>query len=260
MSTTITLSIGAGVGTILLRQEKESRPPTLDHPTLDQLDAMIAEAETAAAAGRLRVLFIASASPRSFCAGANVEALADLGPATIERWIRHGHAVFARLEDLGVPTVARVEGYALGGGLELALACDLIFAADTAQLGLTEARLGFVAGWGGSWRLPRRVGLARAKELLFSGRAIAAGEAHRLGLVDFFGPEAALAARCERFAADVAAGSPASHRGHKRLLADAAGRAAAADAEAAASVACVSSADTQARVQAFLSRRKSPPS
>ncbi len=257
-TTHIELRIADEVATLWLQPPAETKPPTLDGTVLAELEQAIARVAEAARQGRVRLLWVRSGSAKFFCAGANLALLRAVTAETIEAWVRDGHRVLAGLEDLPVPVVARVEGYALGGGLELALACDLMFAATTAQLGQTEAKLGFVAGWGGSWRLPRRVGLARAKELFFSARLVAAEEAARLGLVDFCGDAAALEVQCAQFAAAVRAGSAVSHAGHKALLRQAAQwtREESAAGEASASAECLRSGDTQARLQAFFARSK----
>lgn len=256
MSANLQLTYSGDVATLTLEPEKPSRPPTLDLPTLNRIDEACAELESRAST--LRLLWVRSASPKFFCVGADINALATINPQTIGPWVKRGHEVFNRLENLALPTVARVEGFALGGGLELAMACDLIFASDTAQLGQTEARIGFVAGWGGSWRLPRRVGEARAKELFYTARILSAAEAAAIRLVEFAGNNEALEKHCTRFAEDVAAGSRHSAIGHKRLVSSAASipREISSAMEAAASVECLSSPDTQQRVTEFLSRRK----
>jgi enoyl-CoA hydratase len=257
--TTITFATDPStrVGTVTLSPPDERKPPTFDHATLAALDAAITEAEQAIAHGTVGCIFVRSASAKFFCAGANLSALRDINADTIDAWVEHGHRVFARLEDLSVPVVARVEGFALGGGLELALACDLIFASAAARVGQTEAQLGFVAGWGGSWRLPRRVGESHAKELFFTGRIVSGGEAQTLGLVDFCGEAAALEKHCSQFAAATVGNSATSHAGHKQLLsAEArAARTRAVEAEALASRGCLQSPDTQLRLQAFFTRR-----
>lgn len=258
MSTTFTLTLDGAVGTLRLEPAKPGRPPTFAHASLDAFDRALDEIEAAIARDALRVLFLRSASPRFFCAGADIAVLATLNPSSIVDWVAHGHRVFNRLARLPVPTVARVEGYALGGGLELALACDLIFAAEDAQLGQTEATLGFVAGWGGSHRLPRRVGIGRASEMFFSARILGADEAARIGLVDYSGTTGALEQHCADFARAVLTGSAQAHREHKLLL-DAAATTTieqAAAGETGASVRCLTGADTNARVNAFLQRRK----
>lgn len=259
MTTTIDLSISEGVATVTLVPAASGKPPTLDHPVLDRIEAVIGRLAEAAREGSLRLAFLRSASPKFFCVGADVGSLKDLNASSIVPWIQHGHRVFNRLEDLPVPVVARVEGYALGGGLELAMACDAIFASETAQFGQTEAKLGFVSGWGGSWRLPRRVGLARAKVMFFTGQIIAAPEAERIGLVEFCGSSSALEEHCRQFAAEVRAGSEVSHAGHKRLLAASlsASREESAQAEAAESKHCAGSPSTLQRLHEFLAARAS---
>lgn len=258
MTTRFQLLIENSVGTLLLEPITSTRPPTFDRATLDAFDAVLAETESAIERGELRLLFIQSASARFFCTGANIAALETLNENSIAAWVTHGHHVFNRLARLPVPTVARVEGYALGGGLELALACDMIFASDTAQFGQTEAALGFVAGWGGSFRLPQRVGVARASELFFSARAVGAEEALGIGLVEFCGSPDRLATHCAEFSRAVLAGSLQSHRQHKRLLHPPPGFQLDdfARAEAESSAQCLRSHDTLDRVKKFLQRRK----
>lgn len=256
MSASLVLGYDGDVATLTLASDNPRHPPTLDRSTLDRLDEACAELEKRAAT--LRLLWVRSASPKFFCVGADINALATIDAETIVPWVQRGHEVFNRLERLPLPVVARIEGFALGGGLELAMACDLIFAADAAQFGQTEARLGFVAGWGGSYRLPRRVGMAKAKELFFTSRLLSAAEAAAIGLVEFAGSPEALEQHCARFAADLAATSATSAAGHKRLVARAAEipLAAASALEATASVDCLSAPDTRQRLTDFLSRKK----
>ncbi|MEJ1974097.1 MAG: enoyl-CoA hydratase/isomerase family protein [Lacunisphaera sp.] len=161
-------------------------------------------------------------------------------------------------KDLPMPTVACVEGYALGGGLELALACDLIFASETAHCGQPEGKLGFVAGWGGSWRLPRRIGVPAAKRLFFTGEILPAAEALRLGLVDLVATGRPLEEPLKAFDAQVLAGSAVAARQHKLLLASAftATREEAGQYEAEASESCLVTDDTRARLDAFFAKRK----
>lgn len=257
MTTEIQLVINGTTADLILAPP-EGRPPTFDHNTLDQLDAKLTALENAR--DTVRVVFLRSTSPKVFCAGANINALQHLNPTSIGPWIEHGHRVFNRLESLPIPVVARVEGFALGGGLELALTADLIIVTPAAQLAQTEAKLGFVAGWGGSWRLPRRVGVPRAKELFFTGRMVSASEAVAIGLADECVAPEAINARCAQLAQDIAACSPVAVRELKRLAATAPSipREASAAAETAASVACLRDPETQRRVAAFLERRKKP--
>jgi len=259
MRTEVELEYRDGIAHLTLRPP-EGKPPTLDHGVIARLDALCAEVE--ARAGTLVAVVVRSASARHFCAGANLEVMRTITAANVADWVHRGHRLMNRLEALPLPVVAVVEGYALGGGLELAMACDLIFASDTARLGQSEVKLGLVTGWGGCHRLARRVGLARAKELAFSARLVEAGEAARIGLVDWAGPAAELEARVREFTAAVAANSRAAVRETKAILAACAEGTVAESAgiEAAASERCLRDGDAPARLaQFFAARRPSPP-
>lgn len=254
MSTVLTTAYADGVG-ILTLQPPEGKPPTLDHAVMDALERTLGELE--ARLGAVRAVVLRSAAPKYFCAGANLKVLETIDRETITPWVRRGHALLNRLEALPVPVVACVEGYALGGGLELAMACDVIFAATTARFGQTEAKLGFVTGWGGSFRLVRRVGLARAKELVFSGRIVDAAEATQLGLAEWVGEPAELDGRLRDFLAGVAGNSGAALAEMKQILTacphtrldDNAAL------EAAASRRVLTDGDAAERLRAFLSRK-----
>ncbi len=151
----------------------------LDAATLDALGGILAEVERGAA----RALVLTGAGDRAFVAGADLSELAGLGPREARAVAERGHAVFQRLEALPGPTIAAVNGFALGGGCELVLACDLVYASPRARFGQPEVNLGIIPGFGGTQRLPRRVGPMRALELLLTGEAIDAGRARELGLV-----------------------------------------------------------------------------
>jgi enoyl-CoA hydratase len=138
---------------------------------------------------------VLTGSESVFCAGGDISMLASLGnPARAQRFVAFSRSVFARFQGLSRPIIAAVNGPALGGGCELALACDLRIAAQSATFGQPEIRHGILPGAGGTQRLPRLVGSARAKELLFSGDIIDAAEAHRIGLVNRVVPDVELAA------------------------------------------------------------------
>lgn len=256
MPTRATLTQHDDTAYITLASALAGKPPTLDLDVLDQLEGCLHEIE-----GRLdslRAVILRSDSQRYFVVGADINALEALDADTIVPWIERGHAVFDQLEDLLLPTVACIEGYALGGGLELAMACDLIVASDGAHFGQPEAGLGFVAGWGGTHRLPRRVGVARAKELLFSARIVDAQEAFRLGLVDFVGDTEATDAYLASLLQGIRSCSPLAVAEIKQLTNKSLGldRKANCRAEVVASVRCISSPDTRARVRAFLEGRR----
>lgn len=259
MSTRLTIAYADTVCTVTL-QPPEGKPPTLDPDMLDAFDGVLAEIE--ARAPELSAVVLQSASLKFFCAGANVNVLATINRDSIAPWVERGHRLMNRIEALPMPVIARVEGYALGGGLELAMACDLIFASCHAKFGQTETKLGFVTGWGGSYRLVRRVGLARAKELVFSGRLFDAEEAVRLGVAEWSGTSEALAQHLREFLSAVAANSPVAIREMKCLLASCPHTNIAENAvlESAASQRCLGDeGDAAERLRNFLTKKKPLP-
>ena len=131
-----------------------------------------------------RVIIITGEGPKAFSAGADIEYMSNIGPTDAEKYALRGHEVLNRIEKLEKPVIAAINGYALGGGCELALSCDIRFASPNAQLGQPEVTLGICPGWGGTQRLLRIVGPARAKDLIFSGRKIMAEEALSMGLIN----------------------------------------------------------------------------
>ncbi|MEK9645905.1 MAG: enoyl-CoA hydratase-related protein [Alphaproteobacteria bacterium] len=135
------------------------------------------------AASDARVLVVTGAGDKAFCAGADIKELRDRTLIEQQRGAELGQSVFAKLDTLPIPSVAVVNGYAFGGGLELALACTFRLATANAKMGLPEVKLGLVPGYGGTQRLPRVVGEARALEIVMTGRTVDAAEAERIGLV-----------------------------------------------------------------------------
>ncbi|HEX5174037.1 MAG TPA: enoyl-CoA hydratase-related protein [Gaiellaceae bacterium] len=131
-----------------------------------------------------RVVVLTGAGERAFVAGADIKYMGGLGPAEAKEWGALGHEAASLLEKMPKPTIAAINGFALGGGCELALGCDLRYASSTARLGQPEIDLGIVPGWGGTQRLARVCGLGVAKELILTGRPVDAAEALRIGLVN----------------------------------------------------------------------------
>ena len=171
----------------LLTLDRPKALNALDRATLERLRARIAEL----AADRTVRAVVLTGAGRAFAAGADIAEMRGLGPVEAEAFSRLGHAALADLEALPVPTIAAVNGYALGGGCELALACDWIYASTKARFGQPEVNLGLIPGFGGTSRLVRRVGPAWAKELILSGEPIDADTAVRIGLANrVFEPEA----------------------------------------------------------------------
>ncbi len=196
----------------------EKRPPlavvTLDRPkvlnalnaaTLSELDAAFRDLGEDSS---VRVILLTGAGERAFAAGADIRELAALTAEEGKAFALRGQGIFRRIETLGKPVIACIQGFALGGGCELAMACTLRLAADNARLGQPEVKLGVIPGYGGSQRLPRLVGRGTALKLLLTGAIIEAGEALRIGLVDEMVPAAELMRRAEALALEIAANAP----------------------------------------------------
>ena len=156
----------------------------------------------------IRAAIITGAGEKAFVAGADITELEKLSPSEAREFALRGQRVFRLLETCGKPSVAAVNGYALGGGLELAMACTVRFAADNARLGQPEVKLGIIPGYGGTQRLPRLVGRGRALELLLSGEPVTAAEAHRIGLVNAVMPLPELIACSQAWLGKVLANGP----------------------------------------------------
>lgn len=177
--------------TDLIRSERKGAIAvlTLNRPqTLNALDeALLLAFEAAVHAvgkeSRVRALVV-TGEGRAFAAGADIEAMSHMSPSEAYEFSQLGHRAFASLEGLPMPTIAAVNGFALGGGCELAMSCDWIYASTKARFGQPEVKLGLIPGFGGTSRLVRRVGVAWAKELACSGQNLTAEEAQRIGLAN----------------------------------------------------------------------------
>jgi enoyl-CoA hydratase/carnithine racemase len=161
---------------------------------------------------------VSSRSERAFSAGSDVKAFESHRGADGRAHFAREEAVFKRLADLPIPTIAAIEANALGGGLELALACDIRVASKPAKLGLPEVRLGVTPGAGGTQRLPRAIGVARAKEMVLTGRIIDADEAERVGLVSRVVPAGQALTVATEIAQEIAERGPIAVRLAKRLV------------------------------------------
>ena len=161
----------------------------LNSTVITELEQVVTELEND---GTVRAMIL-TGEGRSFVAGADIGEQYPLDLDGGRRWGQRGSALFRRVEKLEFPTIAAVNGFALGGGCELAMSCDIILASEKAKFGQPEVGLGITPGFSGTQRLPRRVGVAKAKELIFSGRMVKADEAERIGLVNaVYAPEALL--------------------------------------------------------------------
>lgn len=250
--TRITCQQDEEVATILL-SAPEGKPPTLDGDVLQELERSIELLREQ----NPRLVLFRSASERFFCVGANINVLKETNEETIVPWVMQGHRVLNMLEDLPMPVVAVVEGYAMGGGLELAMACDLIFASDTARLAQSEAGLGFIPGWGGTRRLAGRIGTSKAKYYYYSGKMIDAPKAAEIGLVDFVGSAAELELELAEFSDSAISNNRNALEQFKRILneQERAARDENAEVEALRSVSCLQDPDTRQRLHDFLTKK-----
>jgi enoyl-CoA hydratase/carnithine racemase len=196
----------------------------LDRPkAMNAVSTRMAEAiaEACAALGAdpsVSVTVLTSSHERAFCVGADLKERNSLTDAELMRQRPRARAAYTGVLELPMPTVAAVHGFALGGGFELALSCDLIVADETAVLGLPEVSVGVVPGGGGTQLLPRRVGAARAAELIFTARRVTGPEALPLGLVDKLVPAGGVRDAALELAGAIAANSPVGLRAAKRAL------------------------------------------
>jgi enoyl-CoA hydratase len=181
----------------------------LNTQTINELERMMLDLRND---DGIKAIVLTGAGDKSFVAGADINELAVLSPAEGQRHGRRGQSVFDLIEDLGKPVIAAINGFALGGGCELAMACTLRFAADTARFGQPEINLGIIPGYAGSQRLPRLVGKGRALEMLLTGDMVPASRAYEIGLVNRVVPAADLLAEARKFAATLAAKAPIATR------------------------------------------------
>lgn len=170
-----------GDGIALITVSRPSKRNALNRDTIGEFDDAFGRV---AADKGIRGLILTGAGEKAFVAGADINELAVMSPVESQAYAARGQAVLRRLETMGKPSVAAVNGFALGGGLEVAMACTVRFASPNAKLGQPEVKLGIVPGYGGTQRLPRLVGRGRALEMLLSGEPVDAAEAHRIGLVN----------------------------------------------------------------------------
>ena len=229
----------------------------LNRPLIDALDKLAAQLE-AASPGETGALVLTGAGAKTFSAGADITELDGISPDAARDQMRRGQAVFDRIERLPVVVIAAINGFALGGGLELAMAADIRIASPAARLGQPEITLANLPGWGGTQRLPRLVGRGIASELILTGDLIEAERACALGLVNSLAGNPVAAA--VELAARIAANSTAAVRGAKTAIRTGleVGITAGLAAEADAVAGCCGTDEQREAVQAFLSRRRSP--
>jgi enoyl-CoA hydratase len=195
-----------------------NRPAAMNALSSRVISDMTQAVATVEVSDDIRVVAITGAGEKAFVAGADITEMQDLNPAQAEAFSLMGGTLGHAIETSDKPYIAAVNGFALGGGCELALACDFIYASDNAKLGQPEVKLGVIPGFGGTQRLARRVGVAKTKELCMTGDPIDAAEALRIGLVDLVCPAAELMAKVKATAAKIAANGPLAVADVKRLV------------------------------------------
>ncbi|HXW11538.1 MAG TPA: enoyl-CoA hydratase-related protein [Nitrososphaeraceae archaeon] len=161
-----------------------NRPEALNAMNIDVISELSQTVDKIGADESVKVIILTGAGEKSFCAGADISYMVDIDPITAEKYASSAQSVLNKIERIEKPVIGAINGYALGGGCELAMVCDIRIASSNAKLGQPEVTIGIPPGWGGTQRLMRLVGPAKAKELVFTGRMIPAEEAFQLGLVN----------------------------------------------------------------------------
>jgi enoyl-CoA hydratase len=201
--TTLLVELRPPVAVVTLNRPKVLN--ALNAATFTELDEVFS---ALAANGTIRAVLLTGTGARAFAAGADIGELASATAQDGAGFSQRGQQVFRHIETLGKPVIACIQGFALGGGCELAMACSMRLAADDARFGQPEVKLGVIPGYGGTQRLPRLVGRGAALKLLLTGEIISAAEALRIGLVDEVVPAAELMQRAETLALSIAAQAP----------------------------------------------------
>jgi enoyl-CoA hydratase len=209
----ITYQVDQGIATI-----RFNRPKALNALNQALLDEFRQALETVAGDEDIRVLVLTGAGDKAFVAGADITELATFTSLSAKAFSQAGHSIIERLQELPIVVIAAVNGFALGGGSEIALACDFIYASENAKFGLPEINLGLIPGFGGTQRLPRLIGANMAKEMIFTGRMISAAEAERIGLVNKVYPAASLMEEVLKTAREIAGKGRVALRAAKQAV------------------------------------------
>ena len=182
-----------------------NRPKSLNALNTEVLNEIYQAVQSVAANEEIRVLIVTGSGEKAFVAGADITELAELNTLSAKLFVTNGHRTMAALQSLSIPVIAAVNGFALGGGLELALSCDFIYASENARFGLPEITLGLIPGFGGTQRLARIIGKNMAKEMIFTGKMISAQDAAQMGIVNQVLPAEDLMAAVVKTAKGIAA-------------------------------------------------------
>ncbi len=210
---TLKVSVEGPIATIVI--DREAVLNALSSTVIAELTSVAGEIEVST---EIRVVIVTGAGDKSFVAGADIAEMVDLNPIQAQAFAEMGGMLGNAIETSEKPWIAAVNGFALGGGCELALSCDFIHASENAKLGQPEVKLGVIPGFGGTQRLARRVGVAKAKELCMTGDTINAAEALRIGLVDAVWPHTELMTKVKELANRIVGNGPLAVAEVKRLI------------------------------------------
>ena len=202
-----------GIATITI-----NRPDALNALNEETISELLARFDDAEKDDSVKVIVLTGAGDRAFCAGADLKMMKGASPVRGTELARHGQRLGNRIEALGKPVIAAINGYALGGGIEIAMACDIRIASDNAQIGQPEINVGLIPGWGGTQRLPRYVGKGIAKEMIFTGKRIDAKTAERMGLINAVVPADQLKAKVKELATELMGKPPIAIKLSKALI------------------------------------------
>ena len=195
-----------------------NRPKALNAMNKETIPEVLSKLEDAEKDEDVRVVVITGAGEKAFCAGLDLKTVRNINVIEAVETSRLGQKLTLAIEELGKPVIAAINGYALGGGLELAMACDIRIASETAKIGQTEVNVGLIPGWGGTQRLPRLVGKGKAKELIFTGKMIDAKTAERIGLINMVVPPEKLKSAVEELANVIMSKPPIAIKLSKQLV------------------------------------------
>jgi len=249
----IIYQVEEGIATITF-----NRPKALNALNSALLDEFSKALDEIAADENIRALVLTGSGDKSFVAGADITQLATYNSLTAKNFAQKGHAIIAKLQQLPIAVIAAVNGFALGGGTEIAIACDFIYASDNAKFGQPEINLGLIPGFGGTQRLPRLIGANLAKELVFTGKMISAAEAEKIGLANKVVPQDQLMEEVLKTAREIASKGKASLRAAKQAINNGLNTdlATGIHIEIEAFGLCYASSDSQEGTSAFLEKRK----
>jgi enoyl-CoA hydratase len=202
-----------GVATITL-----NRPEALNAFSKDVIEEILCALEDVKSEENVRVVVLTGAGEKAFSAGADIKSMVGMTALKARELSLMGESLCLALESLEKPVIAAINGYALGGGLEVAMSCDFRIASENARMGQTEVNVGLIPGWGGTQRLTRLVGITKSKELIFTGKMIDAQTAEQLGILNMVTPADKLKETVRQFAQDLASKPPVALKVAKALI------------------------------------------